>query len=156
LITTLPDEAHNLYLTLTARDMNRNLRIIARADLEQGEKKLRRAGADQVISPHLIGGDRMAMAALRPHVVDFMHMATLAEGGLSIEEIVVPAGCEITGKTIVESQLKTDYGVTVIAVKPAAGLMSLIPGPKTQLSAGDTMVLIGPVEGLDRLSKLLG
>jgi voltage-gated potassium channel len=152
LITTLPDEAHNLYLTLTARDMNRKLRIIARADFEQGEKKLRRAGADQVISPHIIGGDRMAMAALRPHVVDFMHMATLAEGGLSIEEIVVPDGCEISGKSILESQLKANYGVTVIGVKPASRPMSVIPGPSTILAAGDTLVLLGPIDGLDRLS----
>lgn len=68
LVSTLPDEAQNVYLTLTARFMNKDLHIIARADYEEGVKKLKRAGADHVVTPHVLGGIRMAMATLRPNV----------------------------------------------------------------------------------------
>jgi len=72
LISTLPDEAQNVYLTLTARYLSPDIKIIARADFDDGEKKLMRAGANHVVIPHVLGGIRMAMASLQPHVVDFM------------------------------------------------------------------------------------
>lgn len=108
LISTLPDEALNVYLTLTARYMNRNLKIIARADYDQGVKKLKRAGANHVVTPHILGGIRMAMASLRLNVVDFMHSTSLGEGGLTIEEMIIPAGCSLDGKTLRESNLKQE------------------------------------------------
>jgi len=153
LISTLPDEAQNVYLTLTARDMNASLKIIARADYEGGEKKLVRAGANHVISPHVLGGTRMAMASLRPNVVDFMQMTSLGEGGLSIEEVLIPTGCALSGKTLIESKLKDDYGVTIIGLKKTTAQMLIAPGPQTVLQDSDVMVLIGPVEGLERLSR---
>lgn len=155
LISTLPDEAHNVYLTLTARDMNRNIRIIARADYEHGEKKLVRAGADYVVSPHLIGGSRMAMAALRPNVVDFIQMTTLAEGGLGMEELLIPANSYLAGSALKDSNLKKDFDATLIGVKQSDGQMAISPGPNTVLGGGDIMLLIGPTEGLNRLSKAL-
>lgn len=152
LVSTLPDEAQNVYLTLSARHINQDLNIIARADYEEGERKLVRAGANHVVSPHIIGGERMAMASLRPHVVDFMHMASLGKGGLSIEEIVIPEGCKIADKTVLESGLKDDYGVTVIGIKKQDGPMSIAPGPKAVLQSNDTLVLIGSNEDLERLT----
>ena len=152
LISTLPDEAQNVYLTLTARAMNKDLHIIARADVEGGEKKLMRAGADHVVSPHVLGGTRMALASLRPNVVDFMHITTLGEGGLSIEEVVIPDGCQLIGKSIMESRLKDDYGANIIGIKKTGEQMSVAPGPKTMLDSSDTLVLIGPTDGLERLS----
>ncbi|MEW5993509.1 MAG: potassium channel protein [Candidatus Zixiibacteriota bacterium] len=155
LISTLPDEAQNVYLTLTARDMRKDLIIIARADYEDGEKKLLRAGANHVVSPHVIGGMRMAMASLRPNVVDFMHMTALGEGGLSIEEVVIPPDCRLEGKTLVDSQLKQEYGVTIIGIKKVGGRMTIVPGPDTVLAEGDILVLIGPNEGLEQLGRSL-
>ncbi len=156
LITTLPDEAHNVYLTLTARDMNRDLTIIARADLEGGEKKLLRAGADHVVSPHVLGGMRMAMASLRPNVVDFMHMTSLGEGGLSIEEVVIPADCRLEGRTIAESRLKDEFGASIIGIKKLNRAMVIAPGPDKVLNEGDILVLIGQTDGLERLTWELG
>jgi voltage-gated potassium channel len=153
LISTLPDEAQNVYLTLTARDMNKDLNIIARADNEDGEKKLLRAGANHVVTPHVLGGQRMAMASLRPNVVDFMHTTALGEGGLSIEEVVIPHGCRLEGKTLVESQLKQEYGVTIIGIKKPGQKMTVAPSPATVLSESDILVLIGPSDGLERLSR---
>jgi len=153
LISTLPDEAQNVYLTLTARDMSKDLHIIARADLEEGEKKLLRAGANHVVSPHVLGGQRMAMASLRPNVVDLVHTTTLGEGGLSVEEVVIPANCPLEGKTLVESRLKQEYGVTIIGVKKAGQKMTIAPGSDLVLGKSDILVLLGPTEDLDRLSR---
>lgn len=155
LISTLPDEAQNVYITLTARYMNKDLNIIARADLEGGERKLLRAGANHIVSPHILGGQRMAMASLRPNVVDFMHTAALGEGGLSIEEMVVPSRSGLAGKTLADSRLKQDYNVTVIGIKKPREQMSIAPGPSTIMDEGDILVLIGPSEGLERLENAL-
>jgi voltage-gated potassium channel len=155
LISTLPDEAHNVYLTLTARDMNKNLHIIARADYEEGVKKLMRAGADHVVTPHVLGGIRMAMASLRPNVVDFMHATSLGESGLTIEEMVIPNGCELSGKTLVQSNLKQEFGITIIGIKKEGQEMSIAPGPETVLEDNDILVLIGKSQGLEGLSKKL-
>jgi len=155
LISTLPDEAQNVYLTLTARDMNKKLKIIARADMEGGEKKLMRAGANHVVTPHILGGMRMAMASLRPNVVDFMQVTSLGEGGLSIEELIIPANCRLSGKTLVESKIKQDYGVTIIGIKQKGKQMIIAPEPDTVLSECDILVLIGPLDSLERLGKSL-
>lgn len=153
LISTLPDEAQNVYLTLTARDMNHELNIIARADYEEGIKKLKRAGADHVVTPHVLGGIRMAMASLRPNVVDFMQSTSLGEGGLSIEEMVVPDDCYFGGKTIMDSGLKQEYGITIIGVKKAQGGLAIAPGPHTILEPADILVLIGTDDNLEKLSS---
>ena len=145
LVSTLPDEAQNVYLTLTARHMNSKLKIIARADFEEGEKKLRRAGADHVVIPHVIGGSRMAMASLRPNVVDFMQLASAGEEGLSLEEVVIPPGSTLAGKSLLESRLKQEFGVMIIGIKRPEGRMTLNPAPDSILHAGDIMVLIGHI-----------
>lgn len=153
LISTLPDEAQNVYLTLTARDISKDLNIIARADYEEGAKKLRRAGADHVVSPHVLGGIRMAMASLRPNVVDFMHATSLGEGGLEIEEVVIPGSCRFAGKTLIESRLKQDYGVTIIGIKKPDREMTIAPGPETVLLENDILVIIGKTEDLEKFGK---
>ncbi len=153
LISTLPDEAQNVYLTLSARDINRDLNIIARADYEEGEKKLLRAGANHVVTPHVLGGQRMAMASLRPNVLDFMHTTALGEGGLSIEEVVIPRNCRLEGKTLIDSQLKQEYGATIIGIKKPGQKMTVAPSPETVLGESDILVLIGPIDGLERLSR---
>ena len=153
LVSTLPDEAHNVYLTLTARDMCKDLQIIARADYEGGEKKLFRAGANHVVTPHILGGIRMAMASLRPNVVDFMHTTSLGEGGLSIEEVVVPANCKFNGKSLVDSNIKPDYNVTIIGIKKEGQKLIIAPAPSTVLEESDVLVLIGPVDSLEKLGK---
>jgi len=155
LISTLPDEAQNVYLTLTARDMCPKLNIIARADYEEGVKKLRRAGANHVVSPHVLGGIRMAMASLSPNVVDFMHSTSLGEGGLTIEEIEIPEGSKFIGKSLVESGLKKEYNVTVIGLRKPGKSMEIAPGTNMVFEANDIVILIGRYDDLERLGKNL-
>jgi len=155
LITTLPDEAQNVYITLSSRYMNKDLKIIARADLDDGERKLIRAGANHVVSPHILGGQRMAMASLRPNVVDFMHTTTLGNGGLSIEEMLIPKGYRLAGKSLIDSQLKQDYHVTIIGIKKGDQEITITPGPQTVLDEGDVLVLVGSAADLERLGNSL-
>jgi voltage-gated potassium channel len=153
LISTLPQEALNVYLTLTARHMNPKLNIIARADFEEGEKKLIRAGADHVVIPHVLGGIRMAKAALQPNVVDFMQMTSMGEAGLSVEELRIPDGAWLMGQSFLGSNLKRDYGVTVIGIKQQGEQMRVNPGPQTVINSGDILVILGDTHDLERLSQ---
>ena len=155
LISTLPQEVHNVYLTLTARHLTTNLNIIARADFEEGERKLLRAGADHVVVPHVLGGSRMAMATLRPNVVDFMQIASIGDDGLTLEEIVIPSGSTLVEKSLLESGLKKEYGVTIIGIKHEEEKMILNPTPSTVLKERDIMILIGRTEHLTELSREL-
>lgn len=153
LISTLPQEAQNVYLTLTARYMNPKLNIIARADFEEGERKLLRAGASSVVIPHVLGGIRMAKAALQPNVVDFMEVTAMGETGLFVEEQVIPEGSPLVNQSLVESGLKKNYGVTIIGIKQHGQKMKVNPGPDTLLTAGDVLVLLGHTDHLERLSQ---
>lgn len=153
LISTLPEEAQNVYLTLTARYMNPKLNIIARADYEQGEKKLLRAGANHVVIPHVLGGIRMAKAALQPNVVDFMQMASVGEEGLLVEEIILPLESPLSGKTLAESELKQRYGISIIGVKKPGQKINLNPDSSTRLHGSDVLVVIGQADELDRFSR---
>lgn len=153
LISTLPEEAQNVYLTLTARYMNPKLKIIARADFEEGEKKLTRAGADHVIIPHVLGGIRMAKAALQPHVVDFMQMASLGDEGLLVEEFLVPDNSSLVGQSLADSKLKQTYGITIIGVKQPGARMNINPKAETVLNGQDVIVMIGVEDDLERFSR---
>lgn len=152
LVSTLPSEADNVYITITARHVNPNLLIIARADHPRGEIKLERAGANVVVSPHVLGGSRMAMASLRPNVVDFMQMTSLGEAGLGIEELMVPESCDFAGKTLIDSQLKSEYGVTVIGIKKANQKLMINPEPGILIRPNDILILIGNNESLEELA----
>jgi len=152
LVSTLPSEADNVYLTLTARHINPNLYIIGRADNPGGEKKLMRAGANSVVSPHILGGTRMAMSALRPNVVDFMQMTAIGGSGLGIEEVAVPVNCRFSGKTLVESNIKAEYGVTIIGIKKPGLKMQINPPPDALIEEEDILVLVGSQDQLEKLS----
>lgn len=155
LVSTLPEESDNVYLALTARHMNPNLHIICRADNPSGEKKLKRAGANYVVSPHILGGMRMAMASLRPNVVDFMQMTAIGGSEIGIEEISVPEGCSIGGKTLIESRIKADYGVTVIGIKKAGREMRINPPPDAMVEAGDVLLMVGSSDQLEKFTARL-
>lgn len=154
LISTLPEEAQNVYLTLTARYLNPNLTIIARADYEEGEKKLTIAGANHVVIPHILGGTRMAMASLQPNVLDFMRMTVGGSTeGLVVEELLVPTGSWLAAKTLLNSEIKQKYGANIVGIKQANRELLVNPDPHTELHAGDVLVVIGEGSKLERLSR---
>jgi voltage-gated potassium channel len=149
LVSTLPSESDNVYLAMTARDFNHELFIICRADHPDGEKKLKRAGANQVVSPHILGGKRMAMSSLRPNVVDFMQMT---ESGLGIEEVKLPPGCRYDGQTLIDSKIKAEFGMTVIGIRKNDGHMTVNPAPSEIIRENDILVVVGDTEDLERFT----
>jgi voltage-gated potassium channel len=155
IVTVLASDADNLYITLSARLLNERLFIVARAEEAGSEEKLRRAGANRVVSPYQIGGTRVAQAVLRPTVVDFIELATKTEHfDLQIEETQISPRSPLAGPTLQDSRLRQDFGVIVVAIKKASGKMVFNPPSDAVLEAGDILIAIGDREHLDRLEAL--
>jgi len=157
LITVLHSDAENLFVTLTARDLNPKLFIIARYEEERSEPKLLRAGADKVISPYIIGGTRMAMAVIRPAVIDFIDLATQSESlGLQMEEVLLTPGAPLVGLALVDTKIRSELDIIVVAIKKKSGHMEFNPSARTVLEEGDRLIAIGERGHLHRLEGLAG
>ncbi|WP_029459031.1 potassium channel family protein [Solidesulfovibrio alcoholivorans] len=156
LVAALTLEAANVYVTLTARQLNPTIRIVARADAQGHTQRLQRAGADQVLVPHLYGGVRMAQSVLRPTVTNFLELA--GRGGaidLQMEELQVTEHSEIVDKSLIDAALRPRFNLIVIAIKKASGEMQFNPQAQAMLEAGDTMILVGSRDNLDSLQAIL-
>ena len=158
LVAALPSDAENLYTVLSAKTLNPNIRAIARASNREALQKLQRAGADAVVSPYITGGKRMAAAALRPQVMDFVDgILTGADRELYMEEYRLdPAVCPCIGQSLKEARLRSQSGALVLAIRRVDG--SLIGGPtaETILMAGDLLICMGTAEQLRQINQILG
>lgn len=155
LVTVAASDADNLYITMSARFLNERLFIVARAENEEAEKKLVRAGANRVVSPYAIGGQRVAQAVLRPAVMDFIELATRSEHlELQIEETGVQPGSSLAGQTVRDSGLRRELGVIVVAVKKPDGSMRFNPDSDLRIEPGDVLITLGHRQQLDRLERL--
>ena len=144
LIAAVGTDAENVYTVLSARVLNPGLFIIARVESENAEAKLRRAGADRVISPYELGAIQIAATALRPAVVDFMRLATSsARLDLAAEQIEIAADSAFRGKSLREASLRETFGILVVAIKRANGEMQFNPPPDAQMQQGDQLVALG-------------
>ncbi|HSR11929.1 MAG TPA: NAD-binding protein, partial [Thermodesulfobacteriota bacterium] len=155
LISVLPSDAENLFVVLSARGLNPNLLIVARAVEDESEQKLLRAGATKVISPYHIGGLRMAHTVLRPTIVDFLEFATRSGNlELQIEEIQVQKGSELIGMTLEECGIGRDLGVIIVAIKQVSGDTRFNPTFRSRVAVGDTMIALGEKSKLRALESL--
>jgi len=156
LVCTLPSDAENLYTILSAKTLNPQIRAIARASNEEAIQKMRRGGADEVISPYITGGKRMAAAALRPQVMDFVD-GILSSGNSSfyIEEFRLDADCPQVGHTLHEARLRSRTGVLVLAIRRIDGNLLGGPSADTFLLNGDQLICMGTSEQLRDLNQLL-
>ncbi len=160
LVAVVSRDEDNLYITLSAREMtqmhNPLLYILSRATDESAGKKIRRAGANRVISPYVIGGMRIVQALLRPTVYDFVEIVTQSSGlDLMFEELAIGTGSRLVNTAIMNSGIREDYDVIVIAVKKSSEQMVFNPGPEYVLETGDVMITLGDKEQLARLAKVL-
>ena len=154
LIAAVGTDAENVYAVLTARVMRPDLFIIARVESDDAGEKLRRAGADRVISPYHIGATHMAQTALRPAVVDFMQLATSsAHLDLSMEQVRVTPGSRVVGQSLVDAGIRQRYGVIVVAIRRAEGAMEFNPAPEACLQIGDELVVLGRPESVKALEQ---
>ncbi|WP_320073201.1 potassium channel protein [Nostoc sp. MG11] len=158
IVAALPSDAENLYTVLSAKTLNPEIRAIARASTEEALQKLQRGGADEVISPYITGGKRMAAAALRPQVLDFVDgILTGADRQLYMEEFLLdPAFCPFVGQTLQKARLRSQTGALVLAIRRVDG--NLIGGPtgETVLMPGDRLICMGTAEQLRSLNQILG
>jgi voltage-gated potassium channel len=155
LVTAAASDADNLFITLSARLLNERLFIVARAEGEGSEVKLRRAGASRVVSPYTIGGHRVAQAVLRPNAMDFIELATrTGHLELQIEEVEVRAGSSLVGSTLKASPVRRELGVIVVAIKATDGKMAYNPASDAVLEAGDLLIALGRRGQLDRLAEI--
>ncbi len=157
LIAAVGTDAENVYTVLTARGLQPGLFIVARVENEDAEAKVRRAGADRVISPYHLGGIQMAATALRPAVVDFMRLATSSERlDLAAEQVNVGADASFANMTIRDANLRQAFGVIVVAIKRQAGHMEFNPDPEVRILAGDQLVVLGHPDQLKALDSAAG
>lgn len=153
LSSLLPSDAENLYVTLTAKSLNPDLYILARALDERAEKKLIRAGATKVIAPYRIEGFRIVNALLRPHVVEFMELVTHNTSlALALEEIHVSKDSDLVGKSMRSANLRVNFGVIVVGIKKPSGDMIFNPDPDLKIEAEDLLIALGKAKDLDRLA----
>jgi voltage-gated potassium channel len=154
LVSVLDSDAANVYAVLTARELNENLEIIARAAEEAAHKKLMRAGASRVISPYQIGGMRMVMGILKPTVMSFLELAMdHKELDVEMEEIRVSDASNYRDKRLVETGIRKEMDLIVVAVKKKDGQMVFNPGPYTIIESGDTLVAMGERSSLGHLRE---
>ena len=155
LITSIGSDASNVFITLSARVLNPALFVVVRAETVSSEKKLLRAGANRVISTDLIGGRKMALAAMRPNIVEFMEIVTLdAQTGYRIEEMMVKEGCSIAGQTLSEANIRHNVGVMIIGIKQSGKNLMLNPPPDTKIRESDILIAVGNSKQLKKLFKL--
>ena len=155
LVTVAASDAANLYITMSARLLNEKLFIVARSEEAEAEAKLVRAGANRVVSPYVIGGQRMAMAVLRPNVMDFIELATRSDYmELQIEESRIEPGSALAGRSLKDSRVRQDLGVIIVAIKKPDGRMVFNPPSEEAMEAGDLLITLGHRDQLDRLETL--
>ena len=151
LVSLVETDAMNVFICLTASQMNPELTIIARALEEASIKKLRRAGATKVIAPYHVGGLRLSQAILRPAVQDFLDFAMGRELEIDMEQIRIREGSPLAGLSLRRSPIRTELDLILVAVKRKDGAMLFNPSADTVLREGDTLIAVGQGENLHQL-----
>lgn len=154
LAACLPNDADNVYVVLTARDLNPNLRIVARAAEEEAEAKLLRAGANHVVAPTIIGGHRMAIAMTKPAVSEFMDSITANELGLVFEQVEVDTASHLVGRELSSTPIRSELDVVIISIRRQGGQAIFSPAGDCRIEAGDILIAIGRAESLAKLNQM--
>jgi len=157
IVSALSSDAENLYTVLSAKTLNPKIRAIARASSEEAVQKLRRAGADEVVSPYITGGKRLAAAALRPQVVSFVDgILTGADRSFYMEEFRIGIeDCPYIGQTLREAQLRAQSGALILAIRRQDRTLIVGPMGETHLRDADSLICLGTVEQLRTLNQML-
>jgi voltage-gated potassium channel len=160
LVAAIASDAENVYVSLSAKVLNPQLVIAARASDDQAEEKLRRAGATTVFTPYSFIGHRLALSLLRPHVSSFMDIASAfrqpSDLDLEIEQLPIDSSSNLVSHTLEELRLGSKYGVIVLAVRRKDGVMQFNPPADLRIEAGDVLIAMGERPKLKRLDHEIG
>lgn len=150
----LPSDADNLYLTLTAKGLNPSVVAVARASGKSAETKLERAGADHVVSPYELVGLRLLHKVLSPALVEFMDLVIRRERlQLVMEEIQIASDSVVAGRSVVESRIRSGYGLIIVAIKRSQSPVVFNPDDAVKIGAGDVLVVLGPEDRVRELAR---
>jgi len=153
-VTTLPDDAANVFITLTARNLNDQLYIIARAEYAETKKKLIQAGADRVVLPAAMGALQMAHLITRPSTVELMELVADKDFvHIELDEIAIPDDCRIIGKTVAQAAARSEHGLLVVAIKHAEGAIAFNPAADHLFVTGDTLLVMGKTEDIEKFRR---
>lgn len=157
LISLVNRDADNVFIVVTARALNPDIFISARANTKGVEKKLYHAGANHVVSPYASAAVRIIQNLLRPTITDFLDTAISSKGGLSLqlEELHVPEDAPFVGQTMMDSSIRNDFDLIIVAIKRHDGSRIFNPSSLEPIHAGDTLVAIGPHENVKRFRSML-
>jgi len=160
LVTAIASDAENVYVALSAKVLNPQLVIAARASDDQAEEKLRRAGATTVFTPYSYIGHRLAQSMLRPHVATFLDVASAfrqsSDLDLEIEQIQIGPSSPVVSFTLEQLRLGSKYGVIVLAIQRKNGNMQFNPSADLRIEAGDVLITMGERPKLKRLELEIG
>src|SRR5215469_2682481 len=158
LVAAATTDATNIYIVLTARSLNPDLKIIARASEESAQKHLKTAGADVVISPYVAAGHRIAQSFLRPNVLDFLDIATARSGTLEmvIEEIAVTPQSQLAHCTIGSSRIHHEFGIMILAIRGGNGEIRFNPHADDPIRSGDYLIAMGEPSQMNKLEEMAG
>jgi len=156
LVAALATDADNLFVILSAKNLNPQLYVATRAGEEEAEEKLRRAGADAVFAPYTVAGYRLAQAVLRPHVFQFFDVAARSMGlDVDIEQVRVPEASEFSSRSLQQTGIRRELGVIVLAIRKSDGRMQFNPPAETVISAGDYLIVMGAPNNLRTLENMM-
>lgn len=155
IVASLPDDQGNLYVVITARGLNPNLRVVAKAMNPSAVRKLQAAGSNAVVSVNKIGGLRLVSEMIRPHVVTFLdRMLRDQDRTLRFEEVTIPSGSPLVNKKLAESDIRTERNLLIVAARsPETNQYTYSPGPQFLLEAGMTLIIIGETSSVQRLRQ---
>lgn len=153
LVTTLPDDSHNVYVTLTAKELNPDVHVVSRADNPDSEAKMKRAGADKVVSPATIGGRRMAMSIVNPAYVEYVDFIA-KNSNYKILEIAVGSNSPIIGQDATKINLQNPNRINLLAIIRDKSVISILK-PGDLVEAGDILILLGEISDLQEIQKKL-
>lgn len=153
LVVALASESDNVFVVLSARQLNPGIMITARGESAGVEQKLLRAGANRVVSPYQAGALRMAVTTLQPNVLDFMNIVAGGQStGLRLEEVSIDSGSPFAGRSLREIELRQRYGLMVVGIKHLDEATMFNPSSDQPIREGDILLLIGPAENLEKLT----
>lgn len=153
LVSLIATDAMNVFICLTASQMNPKLKIIARSAEDGSEKKLLRAGATKVIAPYHVGGMRLSQAILRPAVQDFLDFTMGPDLEIELEELRISHNSPLVGLSLRKSPIRTELDLILVAIRSADQTMTFNPSADTVLHAGDTLIAVGRGSNLHELEK---
>ncbi len=157
LVAAVNSDADNVFVVLSARKINPNLHIVARASSDESAAKLEIAGADRTLSPYAVGGRRLASLSTQPLIVDFLDIVTRGEKGIEfrLEEFSVPKGSPLANHTIGELQIGEKTGALVLAIRTSEGTFDTTPSAQDRIHHGDILIVLGTRGQVTRLEALM-